>query len=59
MGAAIALFPEMWSNGYALTPDLDETEKAAIGKAMCVSQVLGYTARDKLSGFAPVGLHPP
>jgi len=31
MGADIALFPEMWSIGYALTPDREETERHAIG----------------------------
>lgn len=31
MGADIALFPEMWNNGYNLTPDHIATEKAAIG----------------------------
>ena len=30
MGADIALFPEMWNIGYALTPDRAETEKNAI-----------------------------
>jgi predicted amidohydrolase len=30
MGADIALFPEMWSNGYALTANRDETELSAI-----------------------------
>jgi len=30
MGADIALFPEMWSNGYSLTADRAETEKNAI-----------------------------
>jgi len=31
MGADIALFPEMWNIGYALTPDREETERNAIG----------------------------
>ena len=31
MGADIALFPEMWSNGYTLTDDLKETKNNAIG----------------------------
>ena len=31
MGADIALFPEMWNIGYALTSDREETEKNAIG----------------------------
>ena len=30
-GADIALFPEMWNIGYALTPNQAETRKAAIG----------------------------
>ncbi|MDR1537849.1 MAG: carbon-nitrogen hydrolase family protein [Clostridiales bacterium] len=30
MGADIALFPEMWNNGYALTPERNVAEKAAI-----------------------------
>lgn len=30
MGADIALFPEMWNNGYNLTPDWAETEKSDI-----------------------------
>jgi predicted amidohydrolase len=31
MGADIALFPEMWNIGYALTSDRERTEKNAIG----------------------------
>ena len=31
MGADIALFPEMWNIGYALTPDRKETERNAVG----------------------------
>jgi len=31
MGADIALFPEMWNIGYALTPDQEETKRNAIG----------------------------
>jgi len=30
MGAHIALFPEMWNNGYALTANRDDTELSAI-----------------------------
>jgi predicted amidohydrolase len=30
MGADIALFPEMWSNGYKLTANHDETKQSAI-----------------------------
>jgi predicted amidohydrolase len=30
MGADIALFPEMWNNGYNLAPDAAETEKSGI-----------------------------
>lgn len=31
MGADIALFPEMWNNGYNLTSNREETQKNAIG----------------------------
>jgi len=31
MGADIALFPEMWNIGYALTHDREETERNAVG----------------------------
>jgi predicted amidohydrolase len=31
MGADLALFPEMWNIGYALTPDREKTEKNAVG----------------------------
>lgn len=31
MGADLALFPEMWSNGYNLTADRYETEQSAVG----------------------------
>lgn len=31
MGADICLFPEMWSNGYRLTDDPEETKRNAIG----------------------------
>ena len=30
-GAEIAVFPEMWNIGYALTPEREETERNAIG----------------------------
>ena len=31
IGADIALFPEMWNIGYALTPDREEIERNAVG----------------------------
>ena len=32
MGADIALFPEMWSNGYTVTKDPEEMKRQAIGR---------------------------
>ena len=32
MGADLALFPEMWNNGYAVSPDIGELKKSAVDK---------------------------
>ena len=46
MGADIALFPEMWSTGYFLPRDRDETEKLAVGAESDFTGVFRDLARE-------------
>ena len=46
MGADIALFPEMWSTGYSLPRDRDETERLAVGAESGFTGVFRDLARE-------------